>query len=229
MNIDAPLVSVIIPAYNPGHFLEEAVASIHAQNHQPLEIVLVDDGSTDGVATELAARDETIVYLRQPNRGAAAARNAGLRVARGEVIAFLDADDLWTAGKLARQLEALRTDLQCDLVAGQVRHFHDDCLSEAARTRLVLPPDGPSELPSSIVLRRALIDRVGLFNEELSVGEGIDWIHRARSLGTRVTMLAEVVMLRRIHGGNTTLSKRIDRRDYLQVVRAALARRRESA
>src|SRR5262245_10754564 len=99
-----PLVSCIVPVYNGEAFLGEALASIRAQRHRPIEILVVDDGSTDGTAAVVMAADAGIRYMRQDNAGGAAARNRGIGMARGTFVAFLDADDLWPPEKLERQI-----------------------------------------------------------------------------------------------------------------------------
>src|ERR1017187_10588057 len=98
-----PLVSVIIPAYNAAHFLPNAVASVRRQSYEPLEILIVDDGSRDDCARVAAELGETVRYVRQEQAGPAAARNRGLELAQGEFIGFLDADDEWPEQKLSIQ------------------------------------------------------------------------------------------------------------------------------
>src|SRR5688500_9583140 len=104
------LVSVVIPAYNYGHFVTEAVASALNQTHPHVEVIVVDDGSTDGTADILKPFGSRIRYIYQPNRGLSAARNTGIRAARGEWVAFLDADDLWHPSKTETQLSAVVND-----------------------------------------------------------------------------------------------------------------------
>ncbi len=103
-----PLVSVIVPCYNAARFLPEALATIRAQRYEPLEILVVDDGSTDNTPDVVSGFGSEVRYLRKPNGGPASARNLGLREARGEWIAFLDADDQWPEGKLELQAGRLR-------------------------------------------------------------------------------------------------------------------------
>ena len=107
MNSSKPLVSVIVPVYNGEDFLVDALASIRQQDYCPLEIVIVNDGSTDGTVELAATLGQDINWIQQQNNGPSAARNAGLATARGEFIAFLDADDLWPPGKLQAQVELL--------------------------------------------------------------------------------------------------------------------------
>src|SRR5882762_7560487 len=112
-----PRVSIIIPAYNVAPFIRETLASVFAQTFTDFEVIIINDGSPDSEEFELAIKPyrERIRYLKQENRGASAARNAGLRAAGGELIAFLDADDLWSPNYLAEQLKFMR-EQDCDLV-----------------------------------------------------------------------------------------------------------------
>jgi len=114
-----PLVSVIMPAFNAAYFIEEALLSVLAQNYQPLEILVVDDGSTDDTAAVVARFGDKIRYIRQSNAGPGAARNKGLEFATGEWIAFLDSDDTWLPGKLAKQAALMAADPELGL------SFHD--------------------------------------------------------------------------------------------------------
>ena len=113
------LVSVIIPTYNRGRTIERAVDSVLAQDHRSLEVIVVDDGSTDDTAGRMRDRyghDSRVVYLRQPNGGVCVARNTGMARARGEFIAMLDSDDAWLPGKLRAQVAAFRKHPELSLV-----------------------------------------------------------------------------------------------------------------
>lgn len=101
---EQPLISCIVPVFNGERYLWEALESIFAQTYRPIEVLVVDDGSTDGTGAVAASYGSRLRYLWQPNAGPAAARNRGLEAARGEFVAFLDADDLWHPEKLARQM-----------------------------------------------------------------------------------------------------------------------------
>src|SRR6266540_6368104 len=103
-----PLVTAIVTFFNQAEFVDTALSSVLAQTYPALEVIVVDDGSTDGTAARCAAWGDRIVYVRQANAGAAAARNSGLRLARGELIAHLDGDDLWEPEKLRVQVDAAR-------------------------------------------------------------------------------------------------------------------------
>ena len=118
-----PLVSVIVPAYNAARFLPHAVESIRRQDYLPLEIVIVDDGSTDDTAEVARDLGSDIRYVYQPNAGPAAARNRGLEQARRELIAFLDADDEWPPDKLRIQVGRLLAEPELDVVTGRTHYI----------------------------------------------------------------------------------------------------------
>jgi glycosyltransferase involved in cell wall biosynthesis len=223
------LVSVVIPTYNCARYLPEALASVLRQPHRPIEVIVVDDGSTDDTATLVAGFAAPVRSIRIPHSGIAAARNTGVDAARGEFLALLDADDVWSDDKLTLQLAALRSDAGLDIVFGHVVEFVSGALPAdrgAAGTR----QDGPRPglIPGATLIRRSAFDRVGLFNPAFRVGEFIDWYARAREAGLMTAMLPAVVLHRRLHDTNTGITQRHHRGDYAAVVKAALDRRRRS-
>jgi glycosyltransferase involved in cell wall biosynthesis len=117
-----PSISVVIPVHNGELYLAEAVDSALAQTHRPAEVVVVDDGSTDGTAEVAAGLGAAVRYVHQRNRGPGGAMNRGVALARGEYVAFLSADDVWEPEKLAGQMAALVADPSLDLVFGHVQH-----------------------------------------------------------------------------------------------------------
>ncbi|MFC2106017.1 glycosyltransferase family 2 protein, partial [Candidatus Bipolaricaulota bacterium] len=114
-------VSAIIPVFNGERFLVEAIESVLAQDYDPLEIIIIDDGSTDNTPRIAAGYADRIRYVRQENGGPAAARNAGLLHSHGEAVSFLDADDLWTPGKLMSQAAGLSERASVDIVLGHLQ------------------------------------------------------------------------------------------------------------
>ncbi|MDR2725972.1 MAG: glycosyltransferase [Candidatus Adiutrix sp.] len=181
-----PLVSAIIPTFNRAWSLGRAVESVLAQAYRPLELIVVDDGSTDGtpgLLAPLAARGH-ILMISQPNRGVSAARNAGLAAARGSLIAFLDSDDEWLPGKLEAQVEFLKQNPDQALVQTQERWFRGGRRVNPGRRHRKLAGDIfiPSLSlclisPSAVMLRRSLLDEVGLFDESLPAAEDYDlWL-----------------------------------------------------
>jgi glycosyltransferase involved in cell wall biosynthesis len=189
---------------------------------------VVDDGSTDGSAD--IARSYPVRYVRQANAGIAAARNAAIAAADGEILGFLDADDLWEPRKLARQMAALAAEPAPDFVLGHVRQFVDPRLDQEAAARIVCPAGlQPGYLPGAMLARRETFERVGPFREELRVGEFVDWMARARELGLREAMLRQHVLSRRLHDTNQSLKRQAATSDFARVVKASLDRRRAAA
>ncbi|MDX1948588.1 MAG: glycosyltransferase family A protein [Pirellulaceae bacterium] len=222
----SPLISVVIPAYNAERFLAEAIASVHRQSHAPLEIIVIDDGSTDRTA-EIARAGRDVWCWRQPNGGIGSARNAGVAAVQGDLLAFLDADDLWTEDKLARQLAVLQSRPEIDLVAGQVEQFFD----ESYAGPLIAVPEAPQGgfTAGAMLIRKSSYDRVGGFRTDLAVGEFLDWHSRAVAAGLRMASLDEVVLRRRIHGNNTVIRQRGQQANYLSVLKSHLDRKRRAA
>ena len=209
MTTHRPLISVIIPAYNAAAFLADAVDSIRRQAYQPLEIIIVDDGSTDGTAEVAARLGGEVRYVRQPNGGPAVARNHGLRLARGEVIAFLDADDVWPDGRLEVQLERLLAEPQLQIVLGMVRYVR---LPGARHPKFPMEDQEPgahSEYLGASLFRREVFETVGPFDEALPAGEDLDWIFRAREAGLSIAGVKHVTLHYRLHATNMTLGRNV--------------------
>jgi glycosyltransferase involved in cell wall biosynthesis len=179
-----PEISVIIPTHNRRAMLREALASVTAQRGASFEVIVVDDGSSDGTWDDLAARRDDIRAVRTERRGPAAARNRGLAIARGALIAFLDSDDLWMPEKLARQSLFMRNHPDCAVSQTGETWLRDgrrvnpgrrhrkrpgDIFADALRTCLISP--------SAAILRRELLDEVGGFDEDMTACEDYDlWL-----------------------------------------------------
>jgi glycosyltransferase involved in cell wall biosynthesis len=223
-------ISVVIGVYNAEAYLAEAVDSVLMQDYRPLELIVVDDGSTDG-SGEVAQRYEEVRLIQQANAGNGSARNTGLQAATGEFLAFLDADDRFTAGKLSLQMRALDEDPDLDMVFGHVQEFVSPELDEETRATIRPPAATPMPwtAPNLMLIRRASFDRVGLFSTAVRVGVTVDWFARADEAGLRHRILPQTVLERRLHTQNNGLRERDSRSQYLQVLKAALDRRRAAA
>jgi len=228
------LVSIIIPVYNGEKYLAQAIESILAQTYRPIEIIAVDDGSTDGSSKIAKRYSENLLYIYQSNRGAGAARNTGVKKAKGNFIAFLDADDVWVEDKLSLQMEVFGSDLELDVVFGHVEHFYSPELRQSVRKRIVCPPEKmPGYHAGSMLIRKESFFRVGMFDPGLQCGEFIDWYIRAKENGLEEILLSAVLTKRRIHMANMGILKRTPRTnnthaDYIRVLKASLDRRRKT-
>lgn len=214
-------ISVVVPVRDGARYLREALDSILGQVPAPQEVVVVDDGSSDASAAVAAACGPPVKVVRTPPRGAGAARNAGLAVCTGEVIAFLDADDRWCPGSLACRLAALQARPGRDLVLGRVVEFAASPLPAGLVVRTEPMPGG---VAGALLVRRSAFDRVGPLRTDLGVGEFVDWMARADEAGLVRHHVGDVVLERRVHGDN--LSRRASRGDLVRVVKDALDRRR---
>jgi glycosyltransferase involved in cell wall biosynthesis len=217
------LVSVVIPVYNRERYLADALESVLGQRFRPLEIVVVDDGSTDGSAA-VAARFPHVRVLSGEHRGVAAARNLGLDAARGAYIAFVDSDDVWLPHKLELQMRYLHDhpDVQC------VLGVYEDVLEEGIERPSWLreaPDDGLAATLVSMLARSEVFDAVGHFDESYVTGEDTDWMARAHDSGVAMTVLPDVVFRRRVHADNLT-AEHTDPRALLRLLRASVARKR---
>lgn len=220
-------VSVVIPVFNGERFLAEAVRSVEAQSVSEVEILAVDDGSTDGTAEVAAGFGGRIRLVRQANLGPAAARNRGIRLARADVVAFLDADDLFSPDKLSLQLDRLRRNPGVDVVIGQLRHFSVD--SEPEWDGLKPPDPSDDHLFMQFgcsLIRRSVFDTVGLLSESMRFCEDWDWFMRAREARLGFLVHRHVVMHKRLHESNLTRQREAGKKFVIEMVRRSLARRK---
>jgi len=222
------LISVIIPVYNGERYIAEAIESVLAQECPQIEIIVVNDGSTDRTEERLRSY-VNVHYVYQPRLGGASARNSGIRCSSGELLAFLDADDLWTRDKLKTQTALFRTDPDLDMIFGHVEQFYSPELEESLRGKIQFA-DGsmPGYVSGAMLVRKASFLKVGFFNEEFRIGEFIDWYTRALDYGLKSHLAPGVLLQRRIHDSNTGITERDSRKDYLRVLKASLDRRRKS-
>jgi glycosyltransferase involved in cell wall biosynthesis len=208
-------ISVVIPAYNAARWLAESIGSALMQTIKPLELIVVDDGSTDDTEEVLTRFDGMINVARQANRGISATRNAGIRMAKGSLIAFLDADDVWHPDILERHSEAVKRtragishtgfyNWNCEtgdkhLPAGDRRMFEGDCYRKFFWSVLGSPA-------SAFLVRRECFEAVGLFDEDLAQGEDEElWTRMARRF--KFVHIDTPLLLRRRHDSNATLDQ----------------------
>ncbi len=225
---DQFFVSVIMPSYNSAVFIPDAVESIRRQAHPHLEIIIVDDGSTDGTAeTAKGLRDLDVHYVYQPNGGPARARNLGLRLARGQAIAFLDADDLWPADRLSCQLRYLERDPLTDVVLGRIQCFRSVPRADGGSEMQICSPAFVLLSPTTALFRRRVFERVGGFDEAMRYGEDTDWFMRAREQRVPMVVHDDVTLLYRRHQNNMTRGRDVKELHVLGVLKKSLDRRRQ--
>ncbi|HEY3812807.1 MAG TPA: glycosyltransferase [Caulobacteraceae bacterium] len=218
----APLMSVIVPVHNGARFLREAIDSVLRQAWPRLEIIVVDDGSTDEIEEAVRALPVDVRFLRQNNRGAAAARNRGYREAAGELIAFLDVDDLWPDGALDAMAARLLT-AALDVVQGHGQLFRR---VDGKDTLFGDPGEAFPYYIGAAVYRRSAFEAIGLFDESMAFSEDTDWYVRAREAGLKIERLDQTTLLVRRHEANMTRGKSLVELNALRVFKKVLDRRR---
>jgi glycosyltransferase involved in cell wall biosynthesis len=222
--VTVPLVSVVVPVHDGERFLAAALESALAQTHPRVEVIVVDDGSTDRSA-EIAAR-HPVTLVRQDQQGVAAARNAGVAAASGELLAFLDQDDVWLPRKLERQVAALEARPELDFVLAHMEVFlepgapHPEWLDDS-----VLQTPSPSAIPSVLVARRRAFERIGGFDPGYRIACDADWLARAKDAGLEWARLDEALVRYRIHDRNGVHERAEMLRELMSVVRASKRRR----
>jgi glycosyltransferase involved in cell wall biosynthesis len=225
--MSTPFLSVVIPVFNREGYLRETLDSALAQTRPADEIIVIDDGSTDRSAEVARSYGPIVRCVSQPNQGIGGGRNTGISLARGELIALLDSDDLWTANKLERQCAALSERPELDAVF--------------CRMKLLFSPElGPGEVPagnesvadaclaSGLLARRQVFVETGPFDANLRRSEFICWFGRAKENGVRFEVLPEVLLHRRIHAGNS-VNDSSSKVECLRVLKRQLDRRRAAS
>jgi glycosyltransferase involved in cell wall biosynthesis len=216
----ADLVSIVIPVFDGERFVGDAIRAALAQDHPAVEVIVVDDGSTDGTP-DVIAQFPTVRHVRQDNRGPSAARNAGIEVATGAFVTFCDSDDRFRPSKVSAQLGYLTAhpEVGCVLVG------HETFL-EPGVERPAWAQDDSGVQPQSAMVRRGVIDEVGAFDPAFTFAEGMEWLSRMRSRGVGIAVLDKVLVDRRIHDANLSYERSEMRHHLLVAMQQRLASRR---
>lgn len=201
------MISVVIPAYNGAEFLDSALASVAAQQFADHEVVLVDDGSPIPLKPPSFVR-----YFRQPHQGPSTAYNRGIRESRGEFLAFLDIDDMWTPGHLLRLHTALLTHPEAGIAQGRMRQLCGNRISGAYRMPYI----------QSCMFRRDVFNICGGFDESMTLGEDHDLIYRCWERDIVKINVDEVSLIYRRHAGNTSLGNNL--RSHVMVLKRRVDR-----
>jgi glycosyltransferase involved in cell wall biosynthesis len=224
---DKSLVSVIIPVFNREAFLAEAVESALGQAGASLEVIVVDDGSTDGTARVAAQFADRIRYVFQENAGPPAARNRGVSLAGGEFLAFLDSDDLWPPGRTGILLDWLNAHPATGVAMGHMKYIpvetsrSPQCAKALAETPSVLNYN-----LSAALIRVSAMRAVRSFDETLRYSDDWDWFVRAREQGIGIDILPDVTLINRRHRENLSNQRAVGDHYTLQMLKKSLDRRR---
>jgi glycosyltransferase involved in cell wall biosynthesis len=218
-----PLVSVVIPNHNYARFLPQAIESVLEQRYEALEVLVVDDGSTDHSRDVLSRYEGRVRLFLQPKGGVAGARNRGIAESRGELVAFLDSDDFWLPGKLSRQVALLESGdfgmVYCGLrlvseegeVLGEIR---EGLSGSVLQPLALLEEPGIPASGSTALVRRECLDRVGFFEPALSTSADWDLWRRIAS-GYSIGMVREALAGYRLHANSMHRNVELFEKDML--------------
>jgi glycosyltransferase involved in cell wall biosynthesis len=222
------LVSVVMPVFDGARYLAEAIESALAQTYRSVELIVVDDGSTDESAAIACRYAPSVRLLTQVHDGLGSARNRGATAACGAYIAFCDADDHLPPDRLRRQLAALTSSPELDAVFGEIAEFVSPDVDEHITDQFRAPIERRSaRMMITMLLRADSFWRVGPFENDFGRGVELDWLARADDLGLRIEACDGVVTYRRLHDASTGFRRRGEEDDYVRAVRSAIARRRQ--
>jgi len=224
---EQPLVSVIIPVYNREKFLAAAIDSVFSQTYRPIQVIIVDDGSTDRSGA-IARSYKDVEYIYQENQGVSVARNKGVDAAQGEFIAFLDSDDLWLPHKLETQIKYMLQHPEVDITSTKIENFIEagaempswfnlEDYVKVIDQRIILP---------TMVMRKVVFLQVGYFLPDWRSGEDTEWIWRSRDFNVSTYQMSEIFTLRRLHGENLSLKTRAEQKTNLfRIMRGSIKRK----
>lgn len=206
-----PLISVLMPAYNTELYIKEALNSIMATQYPNLDIIVINDGSTDNTAQIVADYPAPIRLYHQENKGIPITRNRTLSLMKGDIFTFLDADDVWTPYKFDVQLPLLQS---ADVVLGKSKLYSNK-------------QQWVSMLLSSGLYHRRVLDKVPSFNETLAIGEDSDWIYRIWEAGYHIVHHDNIVHTYRRHDNNITYDQEAVIKVSIRMIKRSLDRRRK--
>lgn len=225
-SLEKPLITVIVPVFNGEKFIKEALENIISQNYHAIEIIVVNDGSTDNTEKIINEFEYDIrLFNNNENCGPSLARNKGIRDASGEFIAFLDVDDLWPENNLMLLLNEMCSNPQLEVVHGfaQVMKLNKE---SNVYEYVGGPKDSFKHYIGAGIYKKNVFNKVGLFNENLKFGEDEDWYRRAYETGAKIKRLDDTTLFVRRHESNMTKDRNFVELNALKVFKMSLDRRR---
>lgn len=217
--IKEPLISVVVTVYNTEKYITEALDSVFAQDYKNLEVIVVNDGSTDSTLDILEKYPRKIKIISQENKGQSVARNVGIKIAQGSFIGILDGDDLWTDNHISLGLRYLTQNNDYDFVRGQTMRFKVvDGEKEISNKEFM------EMLVGASFFRLKVFNIVGLFDEDMRQGEDLDWFIRLAESCCKEKRIEETILLYRRHENNLTNSIEFITRGQLNAYRKKIKR-----
>jgi glycosyltransferase involved in cell wall biosynthesis len=227
-----PLVSVIIPVFNGQQFVREAIESVYSQTYKPVELIVVDDGSSDGSRDVIQSYTE-IHFLKQENHGPASARNLGIKHSTGQLIAFLDQDDIWTKDKLETQVAFMQAhpEIGYTLAKQKVFFAHETTPPEALlrwKERNTTGNIQTGYLPSTLVIRKELFEKLGYFDPTFICTSDFDFFFRLKDANISMQVIDRVLLHKRFHDHNQCYDTALGKRETARLIYNSFQRCRKT-
>jgi glycosyltransferase involved in cell wall biosynthesis len=221
------LISIIVPVYNGEKYIAETLTSILSQDYTPIELIVVNDGSTDK-SDEIIRSYKDVKYFCQENRGVPSARNFGIKQSNGEFIAFSDQDDLWNPGKLTDQVNYLVENPVCEYVVSKRKIYMEPGIQRPSWLKKeLLDSEDVDYSPSSLLARASLFQKIGFFNADFENASDVDWFFKAKNAGIQKGIIDKVLYLKRVHEDNQSNRVQALHREYLQLIRQSIQSNKE--
>ncbi|MEP6835377.1 MAG: glycosyltransferase [Gemmatimonas sp.] len=228
IHVMEPTVSVVLVVRNGDAYIAEALRSVLSGPVVPNEVIVIDGQSADDTIA-IASTFPNVTVHAQRSRGVAGAYNEGIQHASGMFIAFISHDDIWTENKLALQLTYLQQHPEAMGCVAHIQHFLAEGAEIPASFRASLLDESVvGYVPEALLVRREIFARVGLLDESYAAAEDTEWFARARDAGCMIGLLPETLLLKRVHGANTSLAGERLNKHLLMALRGSIARKRNT-
>ena len=210
-----PLISIILPLYNGKSLVSKSIGGVLSQTFTNWELIVVDDGSTDGGAAHIESTYPNVRVIRQPNTGVASARNNGIRHASGDIVAFLDQDDEWLPNKMREQWELLKKDPYCTFVTCNQKFVCIEGVTLPANFSLKLFEEHRSFVPSALLIKKQALINLNMFDESYEVASDFDLVRRLRLGKYKEANVEKILLTKWYHGENASLNKPLMKKEIL--------------
>lgn len=226
-DLSPTLVSAVIVVYNGALYIREALDSILSQTYSNIEVVVINDGSTDKTRS-IVESYSGVRLINQENQGEGAARNRGIQEASGAYIAYLDADDQWAPTKIEKQINLINKSPENGFILCRVKSIHDGDIAHLPWvTETETVETVGAFYPSALFARKSLFSEVGFFVQECRASPDVDWFMRAQDIGIKHAIVEEALLYRRFHADNMTKQNTVMRKAVFDAVFASVKRKKD--
>lgn len=219
------MITVIIPVKNQQKFIAQSIESVLEQTYDDYELLVIDGNSTDDTE-KIVKYYQMVKYIKQKDSGLYSALNLGIHLAAGDFITFNGSDDIWVKDKLETQVSYLMSHPEIQYVVSKIRCFLEPGCLPAPGFRLELLTSEPvARILENLMVRKSLFEKIGYFNDELSIAGDVDWYSRAIDANIPMAAIDKVLVYKRIHDGNISMNIAKNNQELLQIVKRSIGRK----